>query len=74
MRQSIDATGEPLPGWDHTPTYRPTSCMMTTTFSGVMVIKIGQKRMLGREFNAEQTQFLRALHVRPEVFTQPRPG
>jgi transposase len=74
MRQSIEDTGEPISGWDHKPTRRPTSFMMTTKFSGVMVIKIGQKRLLNREFSAEQKQFLRALHVSPEVFTQPRSG
>jgi transposase len=74
MRQSIEEAGEPIPGWDHKPTRRPTSFMMTTKFSGVMVIKIGQKRMLNREFSTEQTQFLRALQVSPAVFTQARPG
>jgi transposase len=74
MRQSIEERGEPIPGWDHKPTRRPTSFMMTTKFSGVMVIKIGPKRILNREFSPEQRQFLRALHVNPDVFTQPRPG
>jgi transposase len=74
MRQSIEESGEPIPGWDHKPTRRPTSFMMTTKFSGVIVIKIGSKRILNREFSIEQRQFLRALHVSPEVFTQPRPG
>ena len=74
MRQSIEASGDPIPGWDHKPTRRPTAFMMTTKFSGVMVIKIGSKRILNREFSPEQRQFLHALHVSPEVFTQPRPG
>ena len=60
MRQRIEESGEPIPGWDHKPTRRPTSCMMTTKFSGVMVIKIGQKRILNRAFSVEQKQFLRA--------------
>jgi transposase len=74
MRQSVEESDEPVSGWDHKPTRRPTSFMMTTKFSGVMVIKIGPKRILNREFSIEQRQFLRALHVSPEVFTQPRPG
>ena len=74
MRQSIEESDEPVSGWDHKPTRRPTSFMMTTKFSGVMVIKIGPQRILNREFSTEQRQFLRALHVSPEVFTQPRPG
>ena len=43
-------------------------------FSGVLVIKIGTKRSRNREFSPEQREFLRALHVSPEVFTQPRAG
>ena len=74
MRQSIEESDEPVSGWDHKPTRRPTSFMMTTKFSGVMVIKIGPQRILNREFSTEQRQFLRALHVSPEVFTQPLPG
>ena len=74
MRRSIEESDEPISGWDHKPTRRPTAFMMTTKFSGVMVIKIGPKRILNREFSSEQRQFLRALHVSPEVFTQPRPG
>jgi transposase len=74
MRRSIEERDEPISGWDHKPTRRPTSFMMTTKFSGVMVIKIGPKRILNREFSREQRQFLRALHVSREVFTQPRSG
>jgi transposase len=74
MRRSIQASGEPISGWDHKPTRRPTSFMMTTKFSGVLVIKIGQQRILNREFSATQRQFLCALQVSPDVFTQPRPG
>lgn len=74
MRQSLDASGQSLPGWDHKPTRRPTSFMMTTKFSGVIVIKIGAKRSLNRELNTEQHAFLRALQVSPDVFSLPRPG
>jgi len=74
MRQSVEESDEPVAGWDRKPTRRPTSFMMTTKFSGVMVIKIGTKRILNREFSSEQKQFLQALHVSAEVFTQPRSG
>jgi transposase len=74
MRRSIEETDEPIPGWDNKPTRRPTSFMMRIKFSGVMVIKIGTKRRLHREFSAGQKQFLRALDVSPEIFTQIRPG
>ena len=74
MRRSVDEHDEPIMGWDHKPTRRPTSFMMTIKFSGVMVIKIGMERSLNREFSPEQKQFLQALDVSPEVFTQIRPG
>jgi transposase len=74
MRQSVDERDAPVSGWDQKPTRRPTSFMMTTKFSGVMVIKIGTKRRLNREFSIEQRQFLQALHLSPDVFTQPRSG
>jgi transposase len=74
MRRSVEESDEPVSGWDNKPTRRPTSFMMTTKFSGVMVIKIGAKRILNREFSSAQKAFLHALHVSPEVFTQPRAG
>jgi transposase len=74
MRRSVEENDEPLTGWDNKPTRRPTSFMMTTKFSGVMVIKIGTKRSLNRGFSPEQKQFLQALDVSPKVFTQIRPG
>jgi len=72
MRQSVKDHATPLSGWDHKPTRHPTSFMMTTKFSGVMTIKIGTTRRLNRGFTTEQQQFLDALQVSPEVFTQPR--
>jgi transposase len=74
MRRSVEEDDKPITGWDKKPTRRPTSFMMTTKFSGILVIKIGTKRRLNREFSPEQQEFLRALHVAPEVFTQPRAG
>lgn len=74
MRRSVEDNDEPITGWDNKPTRRPTAFMMTTKFSGVLVLKIGTKRSLNRGFSTGQTQFLRALNVSPEVFTQIRPG
>lgn len=74
MRRSVEDNDESIPGWDNKPTRRPTAFMMTTKFSGVLVIKLGAKRSLNRGFSSGQTQFLRALRVSPEVFTQIRAG
>ena len=74
MRQRGDDCDALVAGWDQKPTRCPPSLMMTTTFSGGMVIKIGPKRRLNREVRLEQRPFLQALHGSPDVFTQPRPG
>jgi transposase len=74
MRRSVEDHDEPITGWDQKPTRRPTAFMMTTKFSGVMVIKIGTTRRLNREFSPGQKQFLQALNVSFDVFTQPRSG
>lgn len=74
MRQSVERHDTPITGWDKKATRRPTSFMMTTKFSGLIVLKIGTKRRLNRELNTEQKQFLQALDVSPEVFTQIRAG
>jgi len=53
MRQYVEQTGEKLPGWDHKPTDRPTSFMMTTKFTGIMVIKIGNERRLSKPLHSD---------------------
>jgi transposase len=70
MRRSVEEQATPMTGWDNKPTRRPTAFMMTTKFSGVLVLKIGTTRRLNREFSPEQREFLWALHVSPEAFTQ----
>jgi len=74
MRQYVEETGEKLTGWDNKLTESPTSFMMTTKFTGIMVIKIGKKRRLSKPLTAVQLDFLRAMKVKPEVFIHPRDG
>ena len=74
MRQHVEETGEKLTGWDNKLTESPTSFMMTTKFTGIMVIKIGKKRRLSKPLTAVQLDFLRAMQVKPEVFIHPRDG
>jgi hypothetical protein len=38
MRRHGETTGTPFTGWDKQATERPTSCMMVTTFAGVIVV------------------------------------
>src|SRR5712692_7731906 len=48
MRQHVDTTRPPLPGWDKKTTERPTSFMMVTKCAGVIVVKLGSHRHLAR--------------------------
>jgi len=74
MRQYVEQTGEKLPGWDRKPTDRPTSFMMTTKFTGIMVIKISNERRLNKPLHSDQKAFLMALGIDSLWFINPRPG
>ena len=74
MRQYVERTGEKLPGWDRKPTDRPTSFMMTTKFTGIMVIKIGNERRLSKPLHSDQEAFLLALGINLSWFIKPQPG
>lgn len=72
MRQYVDHSGKDLPGWKERRTERPTSFMLTTKFIGIIVIKIGNKRQLGKPLSAQQKEYLLALNVDPEIFVTPK--
>ncbi len=74
MRQYVEQTGEKLPGWDHKPTDRPTSFMMTKKFMGTMVIKIGNERRFSKPLHSDQEAFLMALGINSSWLIKPRPG
>ena len=74
MRQYVAQTGEKLPGWDHKPTDRPTSFMMTKKFMGLMIIKIGIERRLSKPLNLDQEAFLIALGISLSSLINPRAG
>jgi transposase len=61
LRQHVESTHSKLPGWDHKLTDRPTAFMMMTKFSSVIVLKMGPKRQLARDFSGPQQQYLVAL-------------
>jgi transposase len=71
MRQHVDTTRTPLPGWDKKTTERPTSFMMVTKFAGVIVVKLGSHRHLARPLSGVQHQYLTALDVPATCFTLP---
>lgn len=71
MRQYIESTGSTITGWKKRPTKRPTSFMMTTKFLEILVLKSGCKRQLARPLRPVQLEFLKALNLKPDIFTVP---
>lgn len=71
MRQHIESTGESITGWEDRPTKKPTAFMMTTKFSGVGVVTIAGKRKLARPLRSVHLEYLNALRVSPNIFTEP---
>ena len=71
MRQYVEGNDSTLTGWERRPTKKPTAFMMTTKFSGMMVITIGRHRQLARPIKDYQQEYLVALGVSSRVFTEP---
>ena len=71
MRQYVEVNDCTLTGWERRPTKKPTSFMMTTKFSGIMVITAGKIRQLARPLKKFQCEYLQAMGVSEEVFTVP---
>jgi len=71
MRQYVGESQRTIPGWDKKQTDRPTSFMMSTKFTGLMVVKVGDQRTLGRKLTAVQQVYLKALNITPECLLDP---
>ena len=69
MRLNLKAHQAKITGWVKRQTSRPTTFMMTTKFSGMLVISVQGQRYLARQLSAVQLQFLEILDLTPEVFT-----
>ena len=75
LRQHVEQTKRPLTGWDKKPTTRPTALMIMSKFKNTTVITVGAQRRLNRPLNAVQLEWLKALGLKPAIFTaQPRAG
>ena len=70
MRRHVENSEKPLAGWDKKDTKRPTSFMMTTKFSNIMLIRIGNERRLARPLSEIQKGYLVALDVEDNIFTK----
>ncbi len=55
-------------GWDKKQTSRPTSFMMTTYFSSVLVLQTAGGRMLGKPLDSIQLKYLALLKLSPAIF------
>jgi transposase len=71
MRQYVETNDCELPGWVRRKTRKPTSFMMTTKFSSIMVVSIGNHRQLAKPLKAVQLEYLKALGVTADTFTTP---
>ena len=74
MRKHVEQTGADLPGWKNRRTKRPTSFMVVTKFAGVMVVKVGVKRVLKTPLTEQQMEYLRALGLSPKAFIKSNTG
>jgi transposase len=71
IRQYVEVNDCKLPGWLPRQTKKPTSFMMTTKFSSVMLVTMGAVGQLAKPFKAPQLEYLKALGVPAEAFTVP---
>jgi transposase len=69
MRAYVQNTQTTLPGWDRRTTDKPTSFMMTTTMTGIMVARTRNNRLLLCAPGPNQLAFLAALGLGPSAFT-----
>jgi len=69
MRLNLKADQAKITGWVKRQTSRPTTFMMTTKFSGMLVLLLDGRRHLARPLSATQLQYLKILDLTPEVFT-----
>ena len=78
LRQHVERTGEALPGWpggrQPRPAWRPTTFMMRTKFSGIMLMKIGDQRVFANPLSAVQLRWIEALGMSSADFLKVPPA
>ena len=78
LRQYVERTGEPLPGWpggrQPRPTKRPTTFMMRTKFSGILLMKIGDRRVFANPLKPVQLRWIQALGMSSSDFLKVPPA
>ena len=68
LDQFVEAQGKVLTGWDKKKTDRPTAFMLTTKFSGILLIRWGSFCRLEAPLNPVQREWLQALNLSPAIF------
>jgi transposase len=71
MRRYARENEKDLPGWKKRRTDKPTTFMMLTRFQYMMILKIDQSRRFNRPLTRIQREYLKALTLSPEIFTNP---
>jgi len=71
MRRYAKENDTDLPGWKKRRTDRPTAFMLMTKFQYMMIIKLGDRRQLGRPITKIQSEYLKALGLNSKIFTIP---
>lgn len=68
MRKNAEEWDVELIGLNKRKTKKPTTYMMLRKFYGIMIIKIGEERTLGKALNKAQLDYLRVLEIGHEYF------
>ena len=71
MRAYLKNTGTMLTGWAGRSTDKPTSFMMTTAMAGIMVARVGNRRILLCPPKERPMAYLKAMGLGSNVFTDP---
>lgn len=71
MRVSLKQSCSTIRGWEKRQTSRPTSFMMSVKFHSIMVFRINSERFLMKPLSSVQKEYLEALGLSADIFTQP---
>lgn len=71
MRRHAKENEKDLPGWKKRRTDKPTSFMLMTRFQYTVILKIGHSRRLNKPLTKIQHEYLMALALGPDIFTNP---
>jgi transposase len=69
MRQHLEENNSSIEGLNRRKTTRPTSYAMTTKFRSILILKVGQFRMLKKSLTLTQQAYIKALGLTEEIFT-----